>query len=48
MDRSEGDTTLYVNLRCMHIENKKATLYAGGGILPIPQLMQNGKKHSKK
>lgn len=30
----EGDTTLYVNLRCMHIENKKATLYAGGGILP--------------
>lgn len=30
----EGDTTLYVNLRCMHIEEKKATLYAGGGILP--------------
>lgn len=30
----EGDTTLYVNLRCMHIENKKVTLYAGGGILP--------------
>lgn len=30
----EGDTTLYVNLRCMHIEGKKATLYAGGGILP--------------
>lgn len=30
----EGDTTLYVNLRCMHIEGKTATLYAGGGILP--------------
>ena len=30
----EGDTALYVNLRCMHIEGKTATLYAGGGILP--------------
>lgn len=30
----EGDTTLYVNLRCMHLEKNTATLYAGGGILP--------------
>lgn len=30
----EGDTTLYVNLRCMHLEGNTATLYAGGGILP--------------
>ena len=27
-------TTLYVNLRCMHIHNAQTTLYAGGGILP--------------
>lgn len=30
----EGDTTLYVNLRCMHLVGNTATLYAGGGILP--------------
>lgn len=30
----QGDTTLYVNLRCMHIVGQTATLYAGGGILP--------------
>lgn len=30
----QGDTTLYVNLRCMHVEGSTATLYAGGGILP--------------
>ncbi len=29
-----NDTTLYVNLRCMHIQDTTATLYAGGGILP--------------
>lgn len=29
----EGDTTLYVNLRCMHLDKNTATLYAGGGIL---------------
>lgn len=31
---SQGHTTLYVNLRCMHIHNAQTTLYAGGGILP--------------
>lgn len=30
----QGDTTLYVNLRCMNIAGQTATLYAGGGILP--------------
>lgn len=30
----EGDTALYVNLRCMQIKNNTAILYAGGGILP--------------
>lgn len=30
----EGDTHLYVNLRCMRIGVHAATLYAGGGILP--------------
>lgn len=30
----EGHTTLYVNLRCMKIEDKQITFYAGGGILP--------------
>lgn len=29
-----GNTNLYVNLRCMQIEDQKLTLYAGGGILP--------------
>lgn len=29
----DGQTDLYVNLRCMEIHEKEATLYAGGGIL---------------
>lgn len=28
----DNDTSLYVNLRCMQIEGKQATLYAGAGI----------------
>ncbi len=31
----EKDTSLYVNLRCMNITPQEATLYAGGGILPL-------------
>lgn len=31
---SQGETNLYVNLRCCRIHNGIATLYAGGGILP--------------
>ena len=30
----QGQTDIYVNLRCMEIHKQKATLYAGGGILP--------------
>ena len=35
---SEGQTDLYVNLRCMEINDGKATLYAGGGILPSSEM----------
>lgn len=34
----EGRTDLYVNLRCMHIENSLFTLYAGGGLLSSSEL----------
>ena len=34
----EGTTDLYVNLRCMHIEDKILTLYAGGGLLSSSEL----------
>lgn len=30
-----GHTTLYVNLRCLNVSGNYATLYAGGGILPL-------------
>lgn len=33
-----GKTDLYVNLRCMKIEDDNLTLYAGGGILPSSNL----------
>lgn len=29
-----GTTALYVSLRCMHLDRLRATLYAGGGIMP--------------
>lgn len=29
----DGDTNLYVNLRCCNIKDRQVTLYAGGGIL---------------
>lgn len=34
----EGKTDLYVNLRCMNIENNILTLYAGGGLLSSSEL----------
>lgn len=34
----EGQTDIYVNLRCMEIIEKKAVLYAGGGILPSSEV----------
>lgn len=33
----EGDTHLYVNLRCMQLVGRRALLYAGGGILSSSQ-----------
>ncbi|UII23930.1 chorismate-binding protein [Fulvivirga ligni] len=37
---AENGTSLFVNLRCMHIDAKKATLYAGAGVTEdsIPEL----------
>lgn len=32
---NEGDTNLYINLRCVNISGSCATYYAGGGILPL-------------
>lgn len=29
-----GSTSLYVSLRCMHFDSRRATLHAGGGIMP--------------
>jgi isochorismate synthase len=34
----EGETDLYVNLRCMRVEGSVATLYAGGGLLATSEL----------
>lgn len=34
----DGQTDLYVNLRCMEIRGTQATLYAGGGILPSSEM----------
>ncbi|AVM52032.1 isochorismate synthase [Bacteroides zoogleoformans] len=34
----DGKTDLYVNLRCMHIEDEQLTLYAGGGLLASSEL----------
>lgn len=30
----EGETSLYVSLRCMNFTSRSATLYAGGGLMP--------------
>lgn len=34
----EGQTDVYVNLRCMEIRSTEAKLYAGGGILPSSEV----------
>jgi isochorismate synthase len=34
----DHNTQLYVNLRCMHIDDTTCTLYAGGGLLPSSDL----------
>lgn len=43
----EGDTTLYVNLRCMHIEGKTLRYMPEEVSFLNPQLIPNGKKRSK-
>ncbi|WP_298653236.1 isochorismate synthase [uncultured Proteiniphilum sp.] len=35
---TEGETDIYVNLRCMHIEKNSLTLFAGGGLLASSSL----------
>lgn len=44
----EGDTSLYVNLRCMHIMGKRSTLFAGGGILPSSTLQAEWEETQQK
>lgn len=46
--RPEGETGIYVNLRCMHIENECLTLYAGGGLLPSSNLQDEWNETEKK
>ncbi len=35
---TDGETGIYVNLRCMHIEKNSLTLFAGSGLLPSSSL----------
>lgn len=44
----EGRTELYVNLRCMHIEENQLTLYAGGGILASSRLEEEWQETENK
>lgn len=44
----DGQTDLYVNLRCMEIHGKVATLYAGGGILPSSEVTQEWEETREK
>lgn len=44
----EGKTDLYVNLRCMHIEDEKLSLYAGGGLLASSDLNDEWQETEKK
>lgn len=44
----EGQTDLYVNLRCMRIEADALTLYAGGGLLASSELDDEWQETEKK
>lgn len=44
----DGRTELYVNLRCMNIEENHLTLYAGGGILASSQLEEEWQETENK
>lgn len=43
-----GDTHLYVTLRCMHFSTHDATLYAGGGIMPESQEAEEWEETQRK
>ena len=43
-----GATDLFVNLRCMNIDKKKLTLYAGGGLLASSDLNDEWQETEKK
>lgn len=44
----EGQTDIYVNLRCMEIRSTEAKLYAGGGILPSSEVRAEWEETSQK
>ncbi|WP_294631136.1 isochorismate synthase [uncultured Bacteroides sp.] len=44
----DGKTDLYVNLRCMHIDDRQLTLYAGGGLLASSELNDEWMETEKK
>lgn len=44
----EERTDLYVNLRCMNMQDKKLTLYAGGGLLASSELKDEFQETEKK
>ncbi len=44
----KGKTDLYVNLRCMHIDDTSLTLYAGGGLLASSELKDEWQETEKK
>ena len=44
----EGQTDLYVNLRCMEIRSTEVKLYAGGGILPSSEVRAEWEETSQK
>lgn len=44
----EGITRLYINLRCMHINDTQAVMYAGGGILASSDLIAEWEETQQK
>lgn len=44
----DGRTDLYVNLRCMHVEDERLTLYAGAGLLASSELNDEWQETEKK
>jgi isochorismate synthase len=46
----EGETSLYVNLRCLHYDRilKQSTVYAGGGLLPTSSRTKEWEETRKK